>query len=95
MIFEVELQAFGGGAIRRVDVPDEEFHLGTATTTMLELIYLWGQNDLQPVALPSVSVGDAIRLYGKRYVVAPMGFRELAEGEQPDVGPGGILEYLR
>lgn len=95
MIFEVELQAFGGGTIRRVEVPDHEVPPADKVNQTLETVFIYGQNDVQRLEQPSVSVGDVIRLYGKRYVVAPLGFRELAEGEEPAGGPGGILEYLR
>lgn len=73
MIFEVEMHAFGKGAIRDVNVPEQEIqkHLplsrvddGQLTDrkqAILDLIFHYGQNDFQSKPLPSVSVGDIIR----------------------------------
>ena len=84
---EVEMQAFGGGRIRTVVIPIAE---GVGQTTesplwrdlttdqKLDHIFYYGQNDFQPVANHcSVSVGDIIRLGGKRYRVDAVGFTEI------------------
>jgi len=76
MKFEVEMWAFREGEIREVQVPNRQYeeakeHEGA----VLDLIYTYGQNDFQPhPTLPSVSVGDVIRLNGKKYRVRNIGF---------------------
>lgn len=74
--FEVEMHKFHGGAIRRVDVPADEVR-GADDDQILELVFRYGQNDFQPKQMSSVSVGDVVRLNGKRYRVEPMGFATL------------------
>ena len=50
------------------------------THQKLDQIFYYGQNDFQPVPNHcSVSVGDIIRLEGKRYRVEATGFAEVAE----------------
>jgi len=101
---EVEMQAFGGGRIRTVVIPIAE-GVGQATESpfwrdltkdqKLDHIFFYGQNDFQPVANHcSVSVGDIIRLEGKRYRVGAVGFSVIPESAPtiqdspsgPDVG---------
>jgi hypothetical protein len=78
--FEVELNMFAQGAIREVEVPAHE--LGTHNYIGdLDTIFKWGQNDFQPMELPSVSMGDVIRYYGERYLILSVGFRKLKEGD--------------
>ncbi len=74
MTIEVELNTFGGGrTIRKVEVPDDEWR-AAGTEARLELAFQYGQNDFQPQPLPSVSVGDVVRLEGERWAVAPCGW---------------------
>ena len=86
---EVEMQAFGDTKIRTVVIPAAE-GVGQATESpfwrdltrdqKLDHIFYYGQNDFQPVANHrSVSVGDIIRLEGKRYRVDAVGFTEIPE----------------
>jgi hypothetical protein len=81
-------RAFGDPAIRTVTIPDDEHkRLAIATAfasrqqainLTLEAVFKWGQNDFQPLPMPSVSVGDVIRLHdGSRYRVEPFGFAKL------------------
>lgn len=101
MIVEVEMHAFGkrqtedGEApIRRVDVPGASWRLTTDELAQLELVFAFGQNERQPLPLPSVSVGDIVRLGGKRFVALPFGFREVAADFQPPAGDrGGFYAY--
>lgn len=69
---------------------------------LLGLVFHWGQNDFQPQHVPSVSVGDVIRVktidaYGnetglRRFAVMPAGFREIpVEMEIPH--DGGMWAY--
>jgi len=102
MIFEVELWAFhhperDGPAVRvrQVDVPDREVDAAGTVEAVLERVFYYGQNDFQPLPLPSVSVGDVVRVpmlslpphtlavqvIGKRYIVMPFGYEVLAEGD--------------
>lgn len=91
-IIEVEMHAFGQGAIRRVTIP-----AGRPVT--LGTVFERGQNDFcadEDLAqeLPSVSVGDIIRLDGARYVVAPTGFVKVATTFQPPADDrGGMYAY--
>lgn len=77
MIYEVELRAYGGGAIREVSVPESE--MWHSDEQLLDLIFKYGQNDFQPRQLPSVSVGDVIRLLDKKFLVKSIGFQEIRE----------------
>jgi hypothetical protein len=101
---EVEMQAFGGGRIRTVVIPVAEgagqttespFWRDLTTDQKLDHISYYGQNDFQPVMNQrSVSVGDVIRLEGKRYCIDAVGFTEVPESVRaiqewpagPDVG---------
>ena len=102
MIFEVELSAFHRPErpgtevrVRQVDVPDREVDAAGTVEAVLERVFYYGQNDFQPLPLPSVSVGDVVRVpilslpphtlatqvIGKRYIVMPFGFEEIALGD--------------
>ena len=84
---EVEMEAFSGGRIRTVVIPvaggvgqttESPFWRDLTTEQKLDHIFYYGQNDFQPVANHcSVSVGDIIRLEGKRYRVDAVGFTEI------------------
>jgi hypothetical protein len=88
VIFEVELWAFHRPErdgpevrIRGVTVPDAELS-GVSVDAALERVFHYGQNDFQPLPLPSVSVGDVVRYAGSaRYIVMPVGFAEIAPGD--------------
>lgn len=77
MKIEVELIAFGNGQIRTVEVPDSDMEEPRPLTEKLELVFTYGQNDFQPLGMPSVSVGDVVRFDGKRYRVEAMGYEEV------------------
>ena len=58
--------------------------------TMLDLAYKFGQNDFQPQALPSVSVGDVIDLGDRgRFLVASLGFT-LFQGDVQELADGNV-----
>ncbi len=80
MKIEVEMRAFGDGKIRVVEVPANEAE-GESEAGLLDLAFKWGQNDFQPQQMPSVSVGDVVRVGGKRFLVEGVGFAEVREGE--------------
>lgn len=75
--FQVEMRAFMNGALRPVDVPNCDV---TGDPTLdLSTIYHYGQNDVQPLPMCSVSVGDVIRFGAVSYVVEPFGFAVLEQ----------------
>lgn len=91
MIVEVEMVAFEPVGktfgIREVEIPDEEA-CRASQDKLFELVFHYGQNDVQPKRTPSVSVGDVIRLDKRRFLVASTGFRELKEGETGGINKG-------
>jgi hypothetical protein len=75
-VIQVEMWAFQNGVIREVRIPDEA--CGSADE-MLNAVYHFGQNDIQPVeGRCSVSVGDVILLDGERYLVMVCGFTKMS-----------------
>jgi hypothetical protein len=83
MKFEVELHMFQKGAIRIVDVPDEELTGNVAED--LQKVFYYGQNDFQnDPEHCSVSAGDVVRYHGTRYMIEPIGFEKVK-------GNGGAL----
>lgn len=86
--FQVELLAFGRfGEIREVEVPESDLarvQVGSAAGRIwasLSLIFYFGQNEFQSQSHPSVSVGDVIHFEDRRFLVRPVGFRELTDIE--------------
>ena len=73
--------AFGtsdaGLVLRTVDLPSEY----VSVEDVLNASYHYGQNDFQPRRMRSVSVGDVIRVQGRRFRVDAMGFSDVATGE--------------
>src|SRR5260370_16183777 len=92
MITEVEMDAFAKGAIRRVDVQESEMQsllpltavddgqLTERVEKILALVFHYGQNDFQSRDLPSVSVGDVVRMHGHRWAIMPVGWRKIEPG---------------
>lgn len=78
--FEVELNMFAQGRIRKVKVPVSAMTVNS-TWYNLAAIFKYGQNDFQPMELPSVSMGDVIRYKGNRYLILALGYRRLKEGD--------------
>ena len=84
MKYTVHMLAFQKGLIREVYVPQEEADKTTDQEEILELIFKYGQNDLQSIPqCCSVSVGDVIDLgieADERYhMVFPAGFCHISE----------------
>lgn len=74
---------------RFVDVPRGEVVASDLET--LEAIFMYGQNDFQPVAgKPSVSVGDVIEFERKLYLVKPVGFAEITTEEFDEYVAGDL-----
>jgi hypothetical protein len=91
MIVEVEMVAFEpvgkDFGVREVEIPDEEA-CRASQDKLFELVFHYGQNDVQPKRTPSVSVGDVIRLDKRRFLVTMKGFHELGEGEGGGINKG-------
>ncbi len=83
MIFKVRMLAFHGqNLIREVNVPDEK--VVDNVERMLDLIYYYGQNEIQNVPrICSLSVGDCIEYKDELYFVASDGFTKVTH-EQYD-----------
>lgn len=77
----VHMLAFMQGQIREVRIPGEALDtIGTSTHAILDLTFMYGQNDMQPVAdRCSVSVGDVIEHESEYHVVMPTGFLTITE----------------
>lgn len=82
MIVPVHMLAFQENVTRLVDVHDHWLHLADSRKKLLELVYYYGQNDVQPVNdCCSVSMGDVAVVEGKYFLCCPVGWRELSEEE--------------
>lgn len=75
MKINVEMWAFCGGKIREVEIPDEKIGEDASQKRLLNLAFHWGQNDFQPLPMPSVSVGDVVLLNGMKFMVAAIGWK--------------------
>jgi hypothetical protein len=82
MIFKVELHAYAGRKIRDVEIPDDELVFDGTVQSILRQVFMWGQNEMQPRKIPSVSAGDIIAYQGRRYLVRFQGFAEVPLGYQ-------------
>lgn len=80
MDVRVFLLAFKPGTVRTVRIPDT-----TPESQLLETVFYYGQNDVQPQPMPSVSMGDIIEhpLTKALHRVAMMGFQNLPSGYHP------------
>lgn len=95
MIIPVKMLAFMDGEIRNVVLPDTFVGAITPenTTTILDRVFYYGQNDFQPVPKRcSVSVGDVAEINGEFWLCAFVGWikisadvlAEYAKMERPD-----------
>lgn len=73
---DVEMHAFMGGAVRMVEIPVDEW-LGASEEERLEMVFRYGQNEVQPKPFCSVSVGDVIVIGRDRFRVAALGFERV------------------
>ena len=73
MKVQVELLAFSKGEIREVEISGEAVDL--------DEVFHNGQNHIQPLEMPSVSVGDVILDGDKKFMVIGAGFKELTNEE--------------
>jgi len=78
IIYNVEQLRFNNGKRRLVEVPQSEVVIDE--TNLLELVYTYGQNDIQPQqGFPSVSTGDVIHHIGLKYLILDIGFELLSD----------------
>jgi len=68
----VTLAAYGNGEERIVTIPDNQ--LWPNVDNNLELVFEYGQNEVQPQNKCSVSVGDIIHWVDADYMVSAHGF---------------------
>lgn len=88
MDFQVEMLAFGDpGEIRIVSIPDDK-------EQSLENVFHYGQNDFQPKAHPSVSVGDVVTYQNEKYLVSGIGFKKLNQTEYENYKSLGRRERM-
>ena len=81
MIVVVRMLAFGDGELRPVNVPDAEVD-GLDTMSVLEKVWHYGQNDIQPVEdRYSVSVGDVVLYRGELFIARPCGWALMTPAE--------------
>ncbi len=77
MTVYVHMLAFLDGSLRDVDIPD-----GLAGEALLDQVFHYGQNEVQPKKFPSVSAGDVIEVNSHEYyLVCVVGFRKMMKGE--------------
>jgi len=104
MIVKAYMCAFAQGAVREIEIPDDELadllidvhetQDPDGILRLLDLAFKYGQNDFQPKPFPSLSVGDVIELRnGDRYRVRAVGFGKLEPGEDP-LGKMGLQAML-
>ncbi len=68
--------------VREVDIPDQfAEHKDGNTDELLDLVYYYGDNDIQRKRQYSVSMGDTIELNGKLFLVNRAGFKEISQQE--------------
>lgn len=82
MKFIVELLAYGkDGEVREVDVENLlTYDVDNPATEILDLIFVYGQNDKQPREHPSVSVGDVIHLPTSMWFNPAFGLQKAVSG---------------
>lgn len=87
MIVSVHMLAFQEGNLRPVVIPvdhkpNEPLPQSIPIREMLEMVFHYGQNDIQPCnGCCSVSMGDVAQIGDKFYLCCPVGWRELSEEE--------------
>ena len=80
--YQVHMLAFmDGNAIRNVEVPDEIISAcGHDSETLLDKVFIFGQNDKQPIEkVCSVSAGDVIQNGERYFLILSTGFQEISE----------------
>jgi hypothetical protein len=82
MVYEVEMWAFMEGAVRKVTIEGKtDLYADELVPQLLEEIFYWGQNEVQPLEMPSVSVGDVARMGDDRWLCCSVGWKKLTHEE--------------
>jgi hypothetical protein len=94
LTIKVHMLAFGDGKIREVDLPSPSE--SADNDALLDLTFMYGQNDFQPKPFPSVSVGDVIALPdGSLHRVLGCGWEHLPAGTDVNTLERGHLASCR
>ena len=98
MQIKVHMRAFmDKGNIRMVEVPDADLK-NASQDTLLNFVFVNGQNEIQSQKMPSVSMGDIVELPdGTYHLIAGVGFKSITK-EQLDKIPGNFAttpEYFK
>lgn len=67
--------------VRQVEIPDEETKMVNLQRHLLQLVFTYGQNDIQPRPFYSVSVGDVIEIDSEYEMIMGSGFKKLSKDE--------------
>ena len=83
VIVPVYMYAFNDhkGVIRYVEIIEDVTTISKDISSILELVFYWGQNIHQPRECYSVSVGDVIAFNNKYYMILNCGFKEMNREE--------------
>lgn len=92
LIIEVEMLAYGNGQIRNVSI-DGSFR-NKPIKEVLNAVFLYGQNEIQPSNLPSVSIGD-IAHYKGLHIVRCHGFGKISKKEAKEFKSLPRIELVR
>ena len=84
----VHLFAFSDkrGVVRLVDLPlsskdDVTTYEGAELDSVLDLVFTYGQNDIQHKPFASISVGDVVQLGNRYFMVLGCGWKKLSKEE--------------
>jgi len=85
MIIPVYMFAFADegdrSMIRPVEIPTGEAESARMVEGLLELVFRYGQNEIQSKKFPSVSVGDVADINGRYFMALGTGWQELTKDE--------------
>jgi hypothetical protein len=79
MIVKVLLLAFNTNKVRFVYIPDNAIDDETDTMDIVNQAFYFGQNDVQPMEIRSVSTGDVVCANGQFFLCNPIGWTPLEE----------------
>ena len=78
---KVEQLAFTDGNFRTVEIPANITMNFPQNEDVLEAVFHYGQNHIQPKQTPSVSCGDVIHYEGEQYLIVSVGFSRITGPE--------------
>lgn len=104
MIIPVHMFAFADegdrSKVRMVEIPidpgkQDPVSSQDELSSLLELVFKYGQNDFQPKQFPSVSVGDVAEINGRYFMVIGTGWKKLTKEEFDGLRPPtSIMAYM-